>query len=584
MNLVRKIKLKKRLLVCFLLLSIIPIILISFFTYKLSSNSAKRKLADSNKQLLSLINTNMKGEIEKYQYVCGSICINEDIQEALLKYDMSDIEKNKTILSIQDIVKTRIIYPANAKNITILDKNGRLFYDLGYDGFFQKDLEEIYSKTLNEDKDSFTYVKTYSGRDIIVLSRKIYNHYQKKEIIGFTLISIDEGLFSKTVLNPAEIHDGSNIILMDAYGTVLSSWDRSIPLGEKYNSSEIIKNINAINKNSGTFTLDIDGERQQVTYFYNRDIDKFFLSFVPYSYIDSAASVIARDVTIVAILLICVCCFILLFIHSSIADPVENMASACKDIEQGDLSVRINDSGQDELAFLAGSINSMVEEISSLLQIQKLQEKQKREVELQMLQYQINPHFLFNTLNTLKLVAQMNHDEVVSEGIKSLSELLKNTLVEKNEFISIEEEMNNLKNYMAIMKIRYAGSFTEIFELDESILKNKIPKLLLQPLIENSIVHGAPNDGRILNICIKCKEIGSDICIEIEDDGVGFDVNEVLTSNDSTASSTNPLKGLGTENVNQRIKLNFGDPYGVTIKSEKNKGTVCTVLIPAIKP
>ncbi len=581
MNLIRRIKLKKRLLVCFLLLSIIPIIIISFITYKLSSNASKKKIADSNKQLLSLINTNMKGEIEKYQYVCGSICINEDIQEALLQDNMSDIEKNKTTLNIQDIIKSRIIYPANAKNITILDKTGSLFYDLGYDGFFPDDLRDIYLKTYDEDKDSFTYVKTYSGRDIIVLSRKIFNQYKKSEIIGYSLISIDEGLFSKTVLNPAEIHDGSNIILMDAYGTVLSSWDRSIPLGQKYHSEQIIKNINTINKISGTFTLEIDNQLQLVTYFYNRDIDKFFLSFVPYSYIDSEASLIARDVVIAAVLLICVCCFALLFIHSSIADPVENMASACKDIGEGDLSIRINDSGQDELAFLADSINSMVEEISSLLEKQKLQEAEKRDVELQMLQYQINPHFLFNTLNTLKLVAQMNHDEVVSDGIKSLSELLKNTLVEKNEFISIEEEMHNLKNYMAIMKIRYAGSFSESFEIDESLSEFKIPKLLLQPIVENAIVHGTPNDGRILNILISCKKYSDDICLKIQDDGVGFDVN---ASNAQAASekSANPLKGLGSENVDKRIKLNFGEQYGLTVESEVSKGTTCTILMPAI--
>ena len=579
MSFIRKIRLKKRLLILFLLISVVPIAAISLFTYNLSSDSSKRKIAESNKQLLSLINTNMFNEIEKYQYVCGSICINEDVQNALLTKNMSAVEKNKAVLKIQDIVKSRIIYPAHAKNITILDSKGKIFYDLGYESINSDDLKIIFDKTTTEDTDSFTYVKNYGGRNMIVLSRKIYSYFNKSTIIGYSLVSIDESLFSKTILNPAQIHTDSNILFMDSYGIVLSSWNREIPLGEKYHSSEIIRNINTINKPSGSFTMNLNDEPQLVTYFYNKDIDKFILSFVPYSYINSEASAIAFDVVLVTLIIICICVFILWAIYSSIAKPVENMASICEEISEGDLDVRIHDDGHDELSFLSQSINSMVSEIENLLETQRIQETQKREIEIQMLQYQINPHFLFNTLNTLKLVAQMNHDDVVSDGIKSLSELLQNTLVNKNEFISIKEELENLKNYMAIMKIRYAGCFEEKFHIDESFSECRIPKLILQPIVENSIVHGSGSDGRLITVTITCEAQNDDILITIEDDGKGFNLNSLSTK----PASASPLKGLGVENVDQRIKLSFGQEYGLTIDSKENEGTRCYILIPKIK-
>ena len=251
------------------------------------------------------------------------------------------------------------------------------------------------------------------------------------------------------------------------------------------------------------------------------------------------------------------------------------MSETCQHISDGDLDARIQDHGNDELSFLSDNIDGMVTEIQLLLEQQHESEVRKRDLELKMLQYQINPHFLFNTLNTLCLVAQMNQDKVVAEGIRSLSELLKNTLINDHEFIPIHEEIANLKHYFSIQAIRYAGSFHVNYEIPEELERYMLPKLILQPLAENSVLHGSYNDGTIMEITIRCIRDGADLLLEVQDYGKGFDMND-------KAAVPKGLGGIGSRNVNDRIHLYFSDNYGLSVKSAPGEGTLCQIRIPAI--
>lgn len=574
-TILRKMDIKYRLIISFLIVSIFPLVFISFYSSHLNSKAMKSKISDSTTRLLSLVNTNMVTEIEKYQYLCGSICVNEQIQDALLLENYTSGEKNEIVNNIQSLVKTKIIYPAQAKNITILDKNGKIFYDLGYDGFYDEDTSAILkSIDKNAPNDSWTYVKTYRSRNILVLGRRIINQFNTSETLGYTLISIDEKLFSKTVLSPVNLNEGSNIIFMDADGIVLSSWDRSVMLGKPFPDSNLLDKIKEQHKKSGFFEITIDNNRQLITYFYNKNIDKYFVSFIPFSYLDSESNTITKDLTMMAAIVILICCIIIVLIYLSISTPIKRMVTTCQKISEGNLNERIDDTSLDELGYLSKNIDEMVEKINDLLESQQQQEQKKRELELKMLQYQINPHFLFNTLNTLRLVSSMNRDMVVSTGIESLSELLKNALVDQNEFIPIEEEINNLRHYFAIQTIRYAGNFQVTFELDPGLLSYLTPKLILQPLAENAIMHGAKNDGSILEITVKCYTKDTDILLELMDNGKGFDP--------MTYKKPEGLGGIGNQNVNDRIRLNFGETYGLFIQSEPGKGTTCEVKIPRI--
>lgn len=145
-----------------------------------------------------MINLNMVSEIEKYQYLCGSICISQEIKDGLLKKGMTDTEKNQAINEIQHMIRSKIIYPAQAKNITVYDTDGNIFYDLGYDGLYSDDVSRILSRLEEENQDVWAYAHTYRNRDILILGRRIYEQYSQSRVIGYTLISIDEKFFQNS--------------------------------------------------------------------------------------------------------------------------------------------------------------------------------------------------------------------------------------------------------------------------------------------------------------------------------------------------------------------------------------------------
>ena len=573
----RKFSIKTRLVIALLMISIIPLVGISGYSFHIFSAALQEKLSASISQTLSMINLNMVSEIEKYQYLCGSICISEEIKKGLLKKDMTDMEKNQAMLEIQNMIRNKIIYPAQAKNITVYDTDGKIFYDLGYDGFYQEDVDRILSQLEEQDQDVWAYVHTYRDRNILVLGRRIYEHYSKSRVIGYTLISIEEKIFSKTVLEPVGLSDSSNIMYMNLDGTVLSSWNRSIALGEK-TGDELLKKIQErLPKKTSSFSIQEDGEDQLVTYIFNKNLNQLFVYTMPYHYINSEVYAMLKHILVVVVFLVLLCIVIVAMVYQGIMSPIKRMLEFCCEVSEGKLSVRIQDKHKDELSRLSGSMDHMADTIEHLMDQQKSQEKKKRELELQMLQYQLNPHFLFNTLNSLRFVAAMHKDQIVSDGIQALSSLLQNTLTNKNEYITIQEELENLENYFSILRIRYAGSFEYSFHVEEDeLLSCLVPKLILQPLAENSVMHGSSDNGTVMEIQITCWREDENVIIELSDDGKGFEVT------DDALAPHPERKRIGVANVNDRIQLNFGRKYGLKIDSQPGHGTTCTLTLPEL--
>ena len=573
----RKFSIKTRLVIALLMISIIPLVGISGYSFHIFSAALQEKLSASISQTLSMINLNMVSEIEKYQYLCGSICISEEIKKGLLKKDMTDMEKNQAMLEIQNMIRNKIIYPAQAKNITVYDTDGNIFYDLGYDGFYQEDVDRILSQLEEQDQDVWAYAHTYRDRNILVLGRRIYEHYSKSRVIGYTLISIEEKIFSKTVLEPVGLSDSSNIMYMNLDGTVLSSWNRSIALGEKTNEELLKKIQERLPKKTDFFSIQEDGEEQLVTYIFNKNLNQLFVYTMPYHYINSEVYAMLKQILVVVMFLVLLCIGIVAMVYQGIMSPIKRMLEFCREVSEGKLSVRIQDKHKDELSRLSGSMDHMADTIEHLMDQQKTQEKKKRELELQMLQYQLNPHFLFNTLNSLRFVAAMHKDQIVSDGIQALSSLLQNTLTNKNEYITIQEELENLENYFSILRIRYAGSFEYSFHVEEDeLLSCLVPKLILQPLAENSVMHGSSDNGTVMEIQITCWRENKDVMIELSDDGKGFEVT------DDALAPHPERKRIGVANVNDRIQLNFGRKYGLKINSQPGKGTTCTLTLPEL--
>jgi len=205
----------------------------------------------------------------------------------------------------------------------------------------------------------------------------------------------------------------------------------------------------------------------------------------------------------------------------------------------------------------------MVEEMEKLIEQLVQEEKERNEIELEALHAQINPHFLYNTLNTIKWMATIQGVTSVSNAITALSKLLRISINFGNDMIRLKDEIDYVKNYIIIQKLRFNEGFTVAYDIDEDCLNAKIPKLILQPIVENAIIYGTA---------------GEEMFIEIEDNGAGIEPEKIdkilLKKNEGKRFSK-----VGLNNVNQRIKHYFGEAYGLKIRSDKDKGTVIIIKL-----
>ncbi|MEK8208588.1 sensor histidine kinase [Paenibacillus sp. FSL L8-0696] len=570
----RKVKIQNRLTVIFLIVSVIPIIFIGFYSYTIYSKSINNKLSKSTFQALTLLNRTMLSELNNYQYLAGSVSTNSIIQERLSAAPNEPAPSNAAINHAMDNLY-RTIYPGYVQNVRVIDAKNQPIYELGYDGIPNPKYEEIMKQVeLNAPYDSLNYVKSYRAYNTIVLGRKIFDQDDIGVPLGHVFVFIGGELFSKVILSSVDLGTGSSLLIMNREGKVMSSNQKDTPLGEPYYKDELFKQIKTQEaKKNHSFQGMVNGKMQQISYINNNQLGWYMISTVPFSYINSETSKITTGLLIVVSIIVVVCILIIIVLYKSILKPIKQIIVFCNQIFYGDLSSRIEDHSNDEMGVLANRINSMVSRMEQLMKDQKKDLKRRRSLELQMLQSQINPHFLFNTLNSLRWLAMINQVPVLSDGISSLAELLRSTIIDQDEQITIKQELNNLDHYFAIQKIRYADRFDIEYDLDESLLQSMIPKLILQPIAENAILHGVTDIGGKVLIQIKVYAKNEyTLIIEIIDNGKGFDTTK--------SEKADNLSGIGISNVADRIKLQYGESYGLFITSSMGHGTCCRLIIP----
>ncbi len=267
-----------------------------------------------------------------------------------------------------------------------------------------------------------------------------------------------------------------------------------------------------------------------------------------------------------------------------ITKPVENLVKRIRKISENDFSFDASiEKSQDEFGQIGKVINEMMLSISTLLKQTQDMYEHRKNTEIALLQSQINPHFLYNTLDSVYWIAVIQKNQGIAKMTRSLVNLLKNIAKGTHNKISIDKEIGFLHDYIAIQSVRYLEMFEFRCKVPDEIKYYSIVKLTLQPLVENAIFHGIEPTGRNGIISLDGKEDGDDIVLSITDDGIGMTPQEssvLLTKEKQGPRSKASMNGIGIYNVHMRLQLLYGKKYGLTIESEKNKGTTIFVRIP----
>jgi len=276
--------------------------------------------------------------------------------------------------------------------------------------------------------------------------------------------------------------------------------------------------------------------------------------------------------------------FLSYFIPLSITKPIQKLSEVTDQVAKGDLSVRSDVKGGIEVNRLSSSLNSMIDKIDELLEQVTKEQTRLRKAEFQLLQSQINPHFLYNTLDAIMWLAEAGEQKKVVKMVGNLSEFFRTSLNQGKDIIPIREELLHVRSYLEIQQVRYQDILKYEIQVPRELEKCLIPKITIQPLVENALYHGIKNKRGSGRIIIRGEMQESFFVIRIEDNGIGISRERLLQVKEGILHKAPSEKDIyGLYNVNERIILNFGEKYGITIESEYGKGTIVSIILPYAK-
>lgn len=275
--------------------------------------------------------------------------------------------------------------------------------------------------------------------------------------------------------------------------------------------------------------------------------------------------------------------FMAVFMVKNMTKPLNELVKVTEKIADGDFESRATINTDDEIMTLADSVNDMSEHLEIMVNTIKEDEAKMRHAELRLLQEQINPHFLYNTLDTIVWLVESNDNEKAIDVVMSLSKFFRLVLSKGQEMITIKDEEQHILSYLKIQQVRYHDILEYEINIDPDIYDYEIQKMTLQPLVENSLYHGIKYKRAKGTIIISGHKEDENIILTVSDDGVGMDETALMNLREEISNKCKDTKrGFGLANVNERIRMNFGQEYGMLIDSEEGKGTTISITIPAI--
>ncbi|WP_105614763.1 sensor histidine kinase [Vallitalea okinawensis] len=565
---------KHKLLLSLISISIIPIIIVGLIFNIQSRKDIMSKISlFASKTVIETAN-HLANHFENIEATLDGVMVLDEVQNNLYQYETyGELERITISTAIEDIIFNNYVMGNYMNYFEILTDDNVYFFNYGYKILDKSHYPYVRQKAYEYGGKS--YFDANSEQDAIIITRAINKGFTLQPM-GYMIMSIQEEFFSEVYEGLINIDQGIKAMILDGEGWIISSNQYDLR-GQIDSQSMILHNMKT--EEDAYFSIELEDEWYVATYAPIDKTDYYLVCLIPYSYLNEETYQLDRLFIIVVISCIAIAFVLALILTKAIFRPLNQLVDVMKHAEQGDLSIQLDYHKKDEIGYLTENFNRMLKRIQHLIIQLEEEEKEKREAELNMLQAQINPHFLFNVLNSLKFTAMMSQSYSVSDGIDALASLLRDTINDKNEFITLRKEIENIQHYIVIQRIRYGESFQLHHELTEEILSCCIPKLLLQPIVENSIIHGFEDIDYTGIITINGRLEDGTIILDILDNGRGLSKASLKKIKSVHYKSKNQLSSIGLHNVEQRIKLHYGQQYGINIDSNKN-GTKVSIKIP----
>lgn len=405
---------------------------------------------------------------------------------------------------------------------------------------------------------------------------KLYGN-EKSRLRGIILFNLKESFF-RDILQSAQISENGYLLLVNPNGMIRF---KNTPLD--YSIEGEIKQL--LLDQEASFgrlsTRNASGKKMMIVYD-TIPINQWKLAAVfPEDDIINKASFIKNIILVVSLFLIMTAALLSNLLAKIVTTPLTVLTEKVKQVKRGNLDVLFDVDHPNEIGVLNGGIRELLRQVQSLLEQVKQEQEQKRLAELDTLQAQIKPHFLYNTLDSIKQLCELGETKEAGAMVAALAKFFRISLSGGKEIITIAQEIEHIQNYLLILKKRYAEGFDYEIKVDPEILHYKIIKLTLQPLVENAIYHGIKEKRGKGMLQVNGFLSSEGIVFEISDDGVGMDASTLAQVQNLLGKYRAGERGFGINNVQRRIQLHYGDSYGVEIESVQGIGTQVRIVIPA---
>lgn len=582
----KRINLQQKITLNFVAAIIIPIILSSLLVFGYYEKILQSKINKSMQQVLNQTSTNIENIIDSSVVASNILCMDSQFAESLQNAGSSKIKWEQYVSAMNVYnrlkeVQNATLHNYNAK-ISIIDLYGNFYTDntLKQDVEAYKELKESDWYNQIVELNGFVLWDRPKQQDAagllwdpgcVTMSRLIKGNRTTGKY-GILIITIPEGILRK-VLCGNEMGEDGLVALLDENNLLLGISSKESP----YSVLQSEDFLERLEQNELPEVYQDGKEKFIVNYCNIVRASWKVVSIIPQSIIMREAYQLEKATHLFYFVILLVFAMLTIYLSRNITFPIKQLERAMVGLQEGDFTTRVKIGGCTEIESLGKSFNTTVIQVDKL--IKQVQEKTTKcqQARLEALQAQIRPHFLINTLNNIRWMATISGNENVALMISNLGKILEGSIYATNENITLEEELDYLKAYVELQKMRFGNQFTIKYDISREIMDCVLPKFIMQPIVENAIIYGTGNrmDGMIQ---IKGWADSQFLILEISDNGPGIPnekLQNILVSDDGKAGK---MSGIGLPNVNERLKLVYGLPCGLEIESKQGLGTVVRVL------
>lgn len=577
-DILRSIAISKRILLMVIFISIVPLSAIGLLSYGMSYKTIKQTASDYNLKLLNAMSQNIEDVVVEAQYYLNSILWDSSVRNTISEFENLNMgEQGKIIQNLRKVVVSQGHMLNYLDDLRIVTEDGLPVYAMRRLYTDEERIQEDLEMVKNSPEAECWFISNINDRPTIILARKIL-HIGTMETQGYIFLYINSDFLKKTYTGVKD-NGTESLYLMDSEGEAMAFTGgtdaTSIYYSDKENPFHSLKDMPP--SYEGT---DYPDKENFICYRTVKKLGWTVISTISRDELMKPLNRIRDVVFLLLIVLLLVSYLVSRVITRSISEPLDKMVTSLENASNKKFEVEIMDDNKDELAFLAQTYNNICSRMRELIHQIEKEQNEKRDTEIKMLQAQINPHFLFNTLDSLRFSAMMSNAMNVSDGLSALSHVLRNSILKKDAFIPLSQEIQNIRDYLTIQKIRYGENIHLNTEISAEAQKASVMKLLLQPIVENSVLHGMDSESdENMEIEVRAFEEDEMLHIIIQDDGKGFDPDkqiDVLTQKIKSSK----MSGIGLENIKDRMKLEYGENQKFEIHSRPQCGTTVQIIIP----